>query len=45
MLSAIILYKRSYSAVPKIWQPIHHRFTPFGPLVLKWDPLNYQRIQ
>ena len=41
MLSAIILYKCSYSALPYTRQPIHQRFAPFGPLVLKWDLLNY----
>ena len=41
MLSAIIFYKFSYSAMLLIKQPIHQRFTQFIPLVLKFDSLNF----
>ena len=39
MLSAVILNRRSYSAVLLSKQPIHQRSTLFGPLVLAWGPL------
>ena len=41
MLSALILSKHSYSAVPLAWQQIHQRFVQLGPLVLKSDPLKF----
>ena len=41
MLSAVIFYKRSYSALLMIKQPIHQRFTRFGPLVLKSTLLSF----
>ncbi len=39
MLSALISYKRSYSAVQLTSQLIHQRFTQPGPLVLRSAPL------
>ena len=42
MLSAIIPYKLSYSALLQK-QPIHHRFTLLGPLVLELESLNFQK--
>ena len=39
MLSAVILNRRSYSALLLMKQPIHQRSTLFGPLVLAWGPL------
>ena len=41
MLSAFIPSKLSYSAVPLVWQLIHHRFLHPGPLVLRTAPLKY----
>ena len=41
MLSVVILYGRSYSAVPLAEQPIHHWSTLLGPLVLKKCPLTF----
>ena len=39
MLSAVILSKRSYPAVPLARQPVYQRFVHPGPLVLRTDPL------
>ncbi len=41
MLSAVIPSERSYSAMPLVRQPIHHRFVHSGPLVLRIAPLKY----
>ncbi len=41
MLSALILSRRSYSAVLLAEQPIHQRSVHLGPLVLKIDPLKF----
>ena len=41
MLSALILSRRSYSAVLLAEQPIHQRSVHLGPLVLKTDPLKF----
>eukprot|EP01041_Mallomonas_annulata_P000671 gene671-1292_t len=41
MLSAIIFYARSYSTLLLIKQPIHQRCTKPGPLVLRFNLLNF----
>ena len=41
MLSALILSRRSYSAMLLAEQPIHQRSVHLGPLVLKIDPLKF----
>ncbi len=41
MLSAVILNKRSYSAMPLAEQQNHQRFTHPGPFVLGTDSFNY----
>src|ERR1700684_3146671 len=41
MLSTLILYERSYPAMPLAEQPEHHWFVHFGPLVLEAAPLKY----
>ena len=41
MLSALILSRRSYSAVLLAEQPIHQRSVHLGPLVLKTDPRKF----
>ena len=38
MLSALILSRRGYSAVPRAGQPINRRYVQHGPLVLVSDP-------
>ena len=45
MLSALISYKHSYSALHLTTQPIHQRFTHSGPLVLRTTPIKFQRSQ
>ena len=40
MLSAVIPSVRSYPAVRLAPQPVHQRYVPPGPLVLRTDPLN-----
>ena len=45
MLSAVILYKLSYSAMLMIKQPIHQRFAKLGPLVLEFGLFNFQHLQ
>jgi len=41
MLSAFIPSILGYSAVPLVWQLIHHRYVHPGPLVLRTAPLKY----
>ena len=41
MLSAVILSKHSYSALPLAWQQIHQRFVHPGPLVLRIALFNF----
>ena len=41
MLSAFIPSILSYSAVPLVWQLIHHRYVHPGPLVLRTAPFKY----
>ena len=41
MLSAVILSRLSYPAVPLAGQPVHQRCVHPGPLVLGTDPLKY----
>lgn len=43
MLSALILTKRRYRAVPLAGQPVHGRFVLSGPLVLGKSPLKFRR--
>ena len=43
MHSVIIFYARSYSAMLKK-QPIHQRYTNFGPLVLKIGFLKFSKL-
>jgi len=40
MLSALIRSKRSYPAMPLVWQLVHQRFVHRGPLVLPANPRN-----
>ena len=44
MLSAVILPKRSYSAVLLAEQQIHQRFVLSGPLVLRKSSLKQRRL-
>ena len=41
MLSAVIYYKHSYSTMLLVKQSIHQRFTFPGPLVLRFNSLNF----
>ena len=41
MLSAFILSRRSYPAMPLARQPVHQRYVHPGPLVLRADPLSF----
>ena len=41
MLSAFIPSILSYSAMPLVWQLIHHRYVHPGPLVLRTAPFKY----
>ena len=45
MLSAVILSRLSYPAVPLARQPVDQRSVHLGPLVLETNPLKYQRLQ
>ena len=41
MLSAVILSVHSYPAMPLARQPVHQRYVPPGPLVLRAAPLSF----
>ena len=41
MLSAFIPSILSYTAVPLVWQLLHHRYVHPGPLVLRTAPFKY----
>ena len=41
MLSAVLIFIRSYLALPLAEQPTHHRYTFLGPGVIKSDSLNF----